>query len=440
MRYDCGRRWMMSFGVLASITTTPLPVLAQEPAKAPAQAKEGTWQPNPQLLDPLLRRKTPINYRESEVVAYKLPDVLLCEDGTRVSSPEAWERKRRPETLELFRKLVYGRTPAKPSEVRFEVVERDPKAMDGQATRKRVRITSVDAGKSFRFEASLLVPNGKSGRTPAFLLINNRPESSADPSRAEKAGFWPAEEIIARGYATAVFRTNDVDPDSKDEAARARGVRGVWPAAGGASPGPDAWATIGAWAWGASRVLDYLETDPDVDASKVAVVGHSRGGKTALWAAAQDERFAIAVSNDSGCGGAALSRRNFGEDFKAINKGFPYWFCENFHAFDDREAELPVDQHQLLALIAPRGLYVASADADFWADQRGEFLSLANAAPAYAIYGLPGFQPNEMPPLESPATRGKVGYHIRTGVHDLTPYDWQRYMDFADQLWGKRAE
>lgn len=440
MQHYCGRR-LLAFGILATIAASPSPVHGEEPAKAPARAKEGSWQPNPQLLDEALRRKGAINYRESEVVAYKLPDVLLCEDGsTRVEGPESWERKRRPETLELFRKFVYGRTPARPSEVRFEVLERDPKALDGQATRKRVRITSLDAGKSFSFEASVLVPNGRKGRAPAFLLINNRGVNSADATRSQKAGFWPAEEIIARGYATAVFRTPDVDPDSKDEAARARGVRGVWPAAGGVSPGPDAWATLGAWAWGASRVLDYLETDPDVDATKVAVVGHSRGGKTALWAAAQDERFAIAVSNDSGCGGAALSRRNFGEDLKAINKGFPYWFCENFHAFDGREAEMPVDQHQLLALIAPRGLYVASADADFWADQRGEFLSLASAAPAYALYGLPGFRPDEMPALESPATRGKVGYHIRPGVHDLTPYDWQRFMDFADQLWGKRAE
>ncbi len=408
----------------------------------PAPPRGGGWKADPKLLEDLQRRKLSWNYRESEVAEYRLPDPLLCADGTRVSSSEEWERKRRPETLELFRKFVYGRTPTRPSEVRFEVLERDPKAMDGRATRTRVRITSLDAGKSFSFESAVLVPNGhdRRPRVPAFLLINNRAVSSADPSRRQKDGFWPAEEIIARGYATAVFRTSDVDPDTKDEAARTNGVRGVWPAgAGGGTPGEDAWATIGAWAWGASRVLDYLQTDPEIDSAKVAVVGHSRGGKTALWAGAQDERFALAVSNDSGCGGAALSRRNFGETVEIINRGFPYWFCSNFKKFDGREAELPVDQHQLLALIAPRGLYVASADGDFWADQRGEFLALAHAAPVYALYGHAGLQPDEMPPLDTPALRGRVAYHIRRGGHNLTPYDWQRFMDFADRLWRERS-
>lgn len=438
----------LTLGTLALITMVPLSGFGDErdgSTKVPNRPREGTWQADPDLLADLERRKAPFNFRESKVVAYELPDPLLCEDGSHVSGAEAWERRRRPETLELFRKFVYGRTPSRPSEVRFELLERDTRAMDGRATLRRVRIVSLDGDKSFGFEAAVLVPNGNEGRprVPAFLLINNRGVSSADPSRKQKGGFWPAEEIIARGYATAVFRTGDVDPDTKDETQRARGVRGVWPVAGGTngvSPGPDAWATIGAWAWGASRVLDYLQTDPDVDPARVAVVGHSRGGKTALWAAAQDERFALSVSNDSGCGGAALSRRNFGETVEAINRGFPYWFCKNFHAFDGREAALPVDQHQLLALIAPRGLYVASADADFWADQRGEFLGLANAAPVYALYGHPGFRADEMPPLESPAIRGRVGYHIRRGGHDLTAYDWQRFMDFADQIWRKRPD
>lgn len=398
-----------------------------------APQKSAPW-PDPKLLDELARKKVAYRFREADVPKYELPDPLLCADGSRVTSRDQWEAKRRPETLDLFRKHVYGRSPS-PGKVTFDVVERDPNALDGKATRKRVRITRADGGKSFSFDASLLTPNAATGRVPAFVLINNRPVASADPTRAEKNGFWPAEEIIARGYATAVFQTNDVDPDKAGDAARAKGVRAAFTAG---VEGEDAWATIAAWAWGASRVLDYLQTDPAIDGARVAVVGHSRGGKTALWAAAQDERFAMAVSNCSGRGGASLSRRRMGETVKVINKSFPYWFCGNFHRYDDREDDLPVDQHQLMALIAPRAVYVASAEADFWADQRGEFMALAHASPAFALYNQQApLKLDEMPPLQTPLVRDHRAYHIHAGGHNLTPYDWQRYMDFADGLWRK---
>jgi hypothetical protein len=395
------------------------------------------WEPNAALVAELDRQKVTWNYREANVPDYRLPDPLRGEDGTPVADRGQWERKRRPEILDLFRKYVYGRSPARPPEVRFDVIASDPDTMGGRATLRRVRITSRDGGKAFAFTAAVLVPNRSPGRVPAFVLINNRPESSADPARRRKEGFWPAEAIIARGFATAVFQTNDVDPDREDDAARAAGVRGQWPAGAGRE-GEDAWATLGAWAWGASRVLDYLETVPEIGPARVAVVGHSRGGKAALWAGAQDERFALVVSNDSGCGGAALSRRRFGETVEAINRSFPHWFCGNFKQFNGHEDELPVDQHQLLALIAPRALYVASADGDFWADQRGEFLALAHASPVYALYGYDGLKPTEMPPLNSPRVRGRMGYHIRQGNHNLTPYDWQQFMDYADRLWPDR--
>lgn len=401
---------------------------------SPPTTRMAGWEADPKLLQDLERGKVTWNYQESKVPAYTLPDALLCADGSRVTTAKQWERKRRPETLELFRQHVYGRSPGA-GQVNLEVVTTDPNAMEGRATHKRVRITSTQEGKSFTFETSVMIPNQRRGRVGAFILINNRPVRSADPTRQQKMPFWPAEEIIARGYATAVFQTNDVDPDKADEASRAKGVRGVWTGPGATNQ--DAWATIGAWAWGASRVMDYLQTDPAIDPAKVAVVGHSRGGKTALWAGAQDERFALIVSNDSGCGGAALSRRQFGETAALINKTFPYWFCGNFKQYNGRETELPIDQHQLCALIAPRALYVASADADFWADQRGEFLSLAHASPVYALYGYKGLALDEMPPLESPAVRDRVAYHIRRGVHDLTLYDWERFMDFADRVWGK---
>ena len=403
-----------------------------------ARAAEGRgWQPAPQLLADLEKRGTTWLFRERDVPAYTLPDPLLGRDGVRVTTQGEWETRRRPETLDLFRQHVYGHPPRQRFRVTGEVME-SAAVQDGRALRKLVRLTCEADGRRFSFPYSLLIPQDAPGRVPVFLLINNRAPEVADATRAQKNGFWPAEALLARGYATAVFRTWDVDPDTKDETQRPMGVRGIWPEGGG-TPGRDAWATLSAWAWAASRVLDSLTDERALDAKRVAIVGHSRGGKTALWAGAQDPRFALVISNDSGCGGAALSRRRFGETVTAINRGFPYWFCDNFKRFNDREPELPVDQHQLLALIAPRGLYVASADADFWADQRGEFLSLAHAAPVYGLFGHPGVKPDEMPPLDSPLVRGRIGYHIRRGGHDLTPYDWERFMDFADALWGPRA-
>jgi hypothetical protein len=407
--------------------------LSQHLRAADAAQRPGIW-PDPKLLDELQRKKTTWIYRESDVPPYQIPDPLVCADGTRITTKEQWEKKGRPETLELFRKYVYGRSP-KPGQVSFATLTSDPKALDGRATHNRVKITITDAAKSFSFETSLLIPNTATGPVPAFILINNRPTASADPTRKQKDGFWPAEDIIAHGYATAVFETNAVDPDKADAASRAKGVRAVFNAG---TPGQDAWATIAAWAWGASRVLDYLQTQPRIDSSKVAVIGHSRGGKTALWAGAEDTRFALVISNDSGCGGAALSKRIFGETVKTINRGFPYWFCDNFKKYDDREGDLPVEQNQLLALIAPRALCVGSAEADFWADQRGEFLSLAHASPVFALYGFNGLRDEEFPALDTPLIRDRVSYHIRRGVHNLTPYDWNHYMDFADRVWRKQ--
>jgi hypothetical protein len=369
-----------------------------------------------------------------DLPAYTLPDPLTAADGRKIATPEDWRKVRRPEILELFRKHVYGRVPATPFERSFKVANEDPKAMDGAATLRQVEVTVSAGGKSLAIRAVLFVPNKAPKPVPAFLLICNREAKNIDPTRKEKSEFWPAEEVVARGYAIAAFLNSDVDPDRHD--GFKDGIHGMLDAGG--RP-PDAWGTIAAWAWGASRVMDYLETDKDIARDKVAVIGHSRGGKTALWAGAEDERFALACSNDSGCTGAALSRRKLKEkeSVARINKAFPHWFCENYKSYNDREDALPVDQHLLVALMAPRAVCVASASQDLWADPRGEFLSAVHAGPVYRLFGKKGLEAKEMPPIGEAVQGDGVAYHIREGKHNLTLFDWMRYLDFADRVYGR---
>jgi hypothetical protein len=398
-------------------------------------AQSGGWIANPDVVKKTSagQGQAEFNYDESRVRTYTLPDPLHL-DGVAVRTREQWPA-RRAEILELFRRHVYGRRPGKPARLRFEVVEHQPNAMNGAATLRRVAVASEHQGRQHRFELILFLPNARAGAVPTFLLLNNRPISNTDATRAERSPFWPAEEMIARGYGIAALQVGDLAPDNAKQFTD--GVIRLFEGDATRSRPADAWAALAAWGWGASRALDYFETEPRVDARRVAVVGHSRGGKAALWAGAEDERFALVVSNDSGEGGAALARRNFGETTARLNASFPFWFNANFKRFDGRETEMPVDQHMLLALMAPRALYVASADEDLWADPRGEFLALAHSSPVYALYGEPSIAIDAMPLIDTPLIVGRRGYHVRTGGHNLTAYDWAQFATLADGLGWK---
>lgn len=391
----------------------------------------GGWHARPDVVKSASAQQPGINFDESKVGTYELPPLLEGRTG-KVTTRDAWPA-RRTEILNLFREQVYRRTFGRPEHLRFETIEKDARAMDGAATLERIAVISSQAGREHRFELTIFLPNAGTKPVPLVLLLNNRPRTNTDPTRKEKSGFWPAEEVIARGYGIAALQNNELAPDNKNR--YREGVIQLFEGTTAGERAGNAPAALAAWAWGASRAMDYFETDSRIDAKRVAVLGHSRGGKAALWAGAEDERFALVISNESGEGGAALSRRNFGETLAKITTTFPHWFARNYESYASRVDALPVDQHMLMALIAPRAVYVASADEDLWSDPRGEFLSLADASPVFALWGDKAIAAGEMPGLSQPLVRGRRGYHIRPGTHNLTPYDWQRFIDFANTVW-----
>ncbi|HOW08803.1 MAG TPA: prolyl oligopeptidase family serine peptidase [Bacteroidales bacterium] len=415
---------MKRFPLLNVFATLILLSLFSSSMSQPAQG----WKADPATVERLSKSQPDINYQEDIVPHFKLPEVLTDSKGRRIKNSYSWESERRQEVLELFRQNVYGRVPSTPYTKDFRVVNEDRNAIGGAATLKQVEIMIKSDGRELAIHLTLFIPNNASHPVPVFLLINNRDPENTDPARQVRSEFWPVEEVIARGYAISAFYNDDVDPDNFDDFRN--GIHGILDRG---ERSDDSWGTLAAWAWGASRCMDYFETDRDIDSRKVAVVGHSRGGKTALWAAAEDKRFAMAVANESGCGGAALARRKYGETVARINKVFPHWFCLNYRKWNNNEDAMPVDMHMLISLIAPRAVYITSADQDLWADPRGSYLSLFNSMPVYRLYYPDMTLPRQMPPLNSPVISGKAAYHIRDGVHNLLLKDWNWFMDFSDK-------
>lgn len=409
------------------------------------------------------------NYDEAKVPPYTLPDPLVDYDGSAVTL-EKWKKHRRAEIQRLFEKHVYGRAP-EPVKPKFKQTSEEKKAQGGKATRREVTVLLTGKEDGPAMDLLIFIPNGARRPAPAFLglnfagnhavhadpgialarcwlrdtrdgaVTNNR---ATDLGRGKEASRWQVEKVIDRGYALVTACYCDIEPDHPEgyktsirSILRPKKPEGfvpntVAPKGAPADAAPDEWGAIGAWAYGLSRAMDYLEKENDIDEARVAVIGHSRLGKTSLWAGAQDERFAIVISNDSGEGGAALSKRRFGETVERINRSFPHWFCGNFKKYNNNEQQLPLDQHLLIALMAPRPVYVASAEKDLWADPKGEFLAAKHAEPVYRLFGLEGLGVSEMPGLNQPVGK-TIGYHIRTGEHDVTEYDWEQYLNFAER-------
>jgi len=368
-----------------------------------------------------------VNYDEAKVPDLVLPDLFVDFQGNRINTVDTWESKRRPELLGLFTRHVYGQLPSDFDQQSFEVVETPNHPHAEFADLKKVKIKVSRNSNSQTIHLQIYSPKTGKGPFPVFLLISHRDveKLTGDPENQ----FFPIHQIVSRGYAAAIFDVEDVSPDDK-----IRFTDGIlnklYPEQ---LTLPDGMRGLSAWAWGAMRAMDYFETDESIDEQKASVVGHSRGGKAALWCGANDTRWAITVANESGCGGAALSKRKFGETIDRINTTFPYWFTDNFKKYNGLEENLPLDQHQLIASLAPRAVYVASAMEDSWSDPKGEYLSLKLGAKVYSeIYQIPISLPDQYYYSLHTIHQKSVGYHLREGKHDLTNYDWEKIIDFAD--------
>lgn len=389
------------------------------------------------------------NFSEAAVPAFTLPDPLRMADGTRVGSIEQWNSVRRPQLLRLFAENIYGVSPPRPQSERFIVTDLDPHALGGLAIRKQVTILLNGEQDGPQTSVLIYLPAHARKPVPVFVGLNFHGNQAINPdpaiqiahswvvpaegivkgratvkSRGIDASQWPLKQILDAGYGIATFSPGDLYPDGDDKVDQS-----IQPYYHTNPSDPAHWGAIATWAWGLSAVYDCLAGDPDVDSKRVIVFGHSRYGKAALWTGASDPRFAMVISNESGNGGASLYRRDFGETIRVMNN---YWFAPRFKTFAYRESDLPVDANELIALIAPRPVYVASATEDLWSDPRGEFLAARGADSVYHLFGYKGIERDATPAPDHPIG-DRIGYHIRTGKHDITPADWAAYIAFAER-------
>ena len=372
-----------------------------------------------------------------------VPPLLKTNKNQPVKTVEDWEKVRRPELLEFFRANVYGRRPVqRPEGLTFEQLGADEPVLNGTAIKRRVKISWKGAVRPGSFTAVAYLPAKRTRKVPAFVFLNLAfKQYAVDETLPTVYPFWPVQDILARGYATVKLDVGEVAPDTPETDFGKDGVYGTFTTE--SNRAPDSWGTLSAWGWGASRVLDWIETQPEFDASRVAVAGHSRGGKTAMWCACEDTRFAMACVNDSGCGGAKFNNMDLpkSEQLGVGGTDFNYWYCRNYTKFAGWERtphNRCYDQHQALALIAPRLLCVASASLDAWAGPRGEYWSARLASPAWELYGQKGLVTTDFPAPDTAQQEGRVSYHLRPGPHGFRRSDWGRYLDFADRHgWNK---
>jgi hypothetical protein len=390
----------------------------------------------------------PANYDEALAGGYTLPDPLVLANGKKVRDAATWNKQRRPEILQLFETNMHGRSPGRPAGMTFDVFDKGTPALDGKALRRQITVYFSADKAGPKMDVALYLPAAARKPSPVLLCLNfsansntvddpglkpgevwSRDKKKVPASSGRSFGKLKLDNFLAQGFGVAAIYYGDIEPDFPGGAPY--GVRGMFLKPGETEPAPDEWGAIGAWAWGLSRAMDYLETDQGVDAKRVAVMGVSRLGKTVLWAGAHDTRFAMVIASCSGEGGASLSRRNYGETIKHLNTNFGYQFSGNYQKFGDHVDQLPVDAHMLLTLIAPRPVYLQTGDEDKWSDPKGEFLAAVAAEPVYRLLGKQGLGTDEMPPAGQPIMH-TIGYHMHAGKHGTVPSDWDQYLKFME--------
>jgi hypothetical protein len=392
------------------------------------------------------------NNTEAKAGEYTLPDPLKLPGGEAVTDAKTWYEKARPRIVKLFEENQYGRAPGRPEDMSFDVFDKGTPAFDGKALRKQVTIYFTKDKEGPRMDLLIYLPVDAKGPAPLLLNLSFMPNNLTVSDPNVKVGrFWDPKEkkrvpadkegrgfgrinvqpFIEKGFGVATFNYADVDPDALDS--MAGGIRAVYLKPGQKEPAPDEWGAIAAWAWGMSRAMDYFETDKAIDAKRVAITGISRLGKTVVWAGARDERFALVIPSCSGEGGAALSRRNYGETIAALvhPTRYPYQFCANYAKYADKVSELPVDSHMLLALIAPRPVLLQTGNTDRWSDPYGEFLAAVAAEPVFKLLGAEGLGTDKMPPAGEPIMH-TLGYYMHDGGHGAMPADWEVFLKFME--------
>ncbi|MHB1698964.1 MAG: glucuronyl esterase domain-containing protein [Acidobacteriaceae bacterium] len=403
----------------------------------------------PAAAPPAMVAGIPVNYDEAKVGTYQLPDPLLLANGKQVRDPQTWNKKRRPEIVKLFEENQYGRAPGRPAGMNFDVFDKGTPAFGGKAIRKQVTIYFSADRKGPKLDLLEYLPAGARKPVPLLLNISFSANSSAVDDPGVKVGeVWDAKAnkripaingrtfgklivlpIIDAGFGVATFNYADVDPDSLG--GLPYGVRTMYLKPGQTQPAPDEWGSIAAWAWGLSRAMDYLETDSRVDAKRVALMGVSRLGKTVMWAGARDTRFAMVIASCSGEGGAALSRRDYGETIAHLvaPTRYPYQFAANYAKWAGFPDRAPMDANMLVALIAPRPVLLQTGNKDLWSDPEGEFLAAAAAGPVYKLLGRDGLDTDQWPAAGEPILH-TIGYYMHDGGHGTVPSDWNIFLEF----------